>query len=218
MSRLNTVCAMDHTPLSPGKSSARNRCFWSVPSEKDIITISPAALSEINTIRWNVSTNRQGRVLVIDKDPGAIEIAKHIREGDKKNGKASEYPRLRFLPEQLGNVEDIIPNYYLARFGVKDLGCIDLDLTGTIEQVAPIANRIASAVREHKFRRGIQLFVTFRNGRDEYGWNASEKRVNAIAFHIGMKHKWAHFYRSEHRDRNLQQKIGSSMAVVAFRF
>ncbi len=219
MSRLSARCEWGHTPLSPGKNAVRNRIFFSVPARKDIVTLSPAALDVINTVRWQSPLTRQGRVLVIDMDPGAIEIANHIRLGDPANRKPGDYPHLKFLPEKLGDVREVLPNYYLSQFGAKTLGAIDLDLTGTVDQVIPIAQSIVRSVREHKHRRGVQLFVTYRNGRDGYGKNASERRIHHLAESLpGIKYNWHQNYRSDSRDRHLSVRLGSSMTVAAFKF
>lgn len=212
LSRLENECQMGHTALFPGKNDGRSRAFYEVDSCDDIITISHGALDVLNILR------HQGRILICDTDEGVTTASHYIRVGDPHNGKTSDYPRLRLLPEEHCDVRECVASY-LERFGATRLGAVDLDLTGTVEQVWPIAQDVLHTIKGYNHSRGTWVFLTYRNGRDNNGRNAASKRMewikNQLPYYARLA--WHQCYRSDWIGRKATREIGSSMAIAAIK-
>ena len=214
MSRRDVSCRMGHTALYPHKNDVRSECMRKVPTHKDIITVSHGLLDVANILR------HQGRILIGDIDPGVIESAHYIRIGDPRNGRPSDYPKLNFLPEQCGDIRGIVRSY-LQEYGCSRLGAIDLDLTGTIHQVWPVACGVFQALSEFPKHNAVSVFLTYRNGRDNMGRNAHDLRVKELerlAKPLGVMRTWHEHYRSDWIGRLANREPGSSMTIVSFKF
>lgn len=210
MSRVTVRCAMGHTSLFPGKNDVRSEMIRQVPSHKDIITISHGALDVLNILR------HQGRIMIVDQDPGVIESSHYMRVGDPNNYKPSDYPRLNFLPEYQGDAAEGV-RWYLERNGARGLGAIDLDLTGTVDQVWAVAHRVLSILKQYPYHKGVTVFLTYRDGRDGHGWKGAEKRVACLVTRLNAKCTWHRCYRSDWIGRHATRERGSSMAIVGLK-
>jgi hypothetical protein len=213
LSRLDNRCAMGHTALFPGKNDARAEWVHQVDRDDDIITVSHGALDVLNVIR------HRGRILVCDTDSGVTTAAHYIRVGDPKNGKPSDYPGLRFLPEAHCDVREAVPNYLGAVGDAKRLGAVDLDMTGTLEQVWPIASDVIQSIKSHSHSRGTLVLLTYRNGRDNQGRNATGKRVQLLSSMLPWYARvaWYKGYRSDWIGRFATREKGSSMTLAAIK-
>ena len=212
MARNDVRCSMQHTSLFPGKNDVRATWMRNISSCKDIITISHGCLDVANTLR------HRGRILICDIDSKVVESANYIREGDPRNNKPSDYPRLNLLPIVMNR--DILTTIldYLVQYDVKNLGAIDIDLACTIEEAWRIAKPIFRMLPMWKYHGKVLL--TYRNGRDAHGKNASEKRVRTLIRRLpkGVRYESHEKYRSDWIGRNATREIGSSMCIVTFAF
>lgn len=213
MSTFDRPCSMGHTNLYPEKNEVRTLWHEAIPITSRIFTLSHAVYDVLNIRR------HQGPIHTCDMDPVVIQRARYLRLGDPHNSKPGRYPRLDLQPELQGDLRHVIPNVYLPKFGATDTGAWDLDLTGTVDQVLPIVQPAAWAIRAHKPKRGSLFLVTYRNGRDSHGWNAHEKRVECLAEKLdGVTYAWHRHYRSDYIGRMATRERGSSMTIVAFKF
>jgi hypothetical protein len=210
MSRITVRCSMGHTALFPGKNDVRSEMIHQVSQKKDIITVSHGALDVLNILR------HQGRIMIVDTDTGVIESSHYIRVGDPMNKKASDYPRLNFLPEYQGDIADGL-RWYAERFGLRNLGAIDLDLTGTVDQVWQVARRVLAVLKEYPWGKMVTVFLTYRDGRDSHGRNAAQNRVASLVTRLNAKCTWHRCYRSDWIGRFATRERGSSMAIVGLK-
>ena len=208
MSRLTVECEMGHTCLFPGKDDTRTDMVCRIPSGKDLITISHGILNVLNIRRFN------GRILVVDKDPGVIESTHYMRVGDPGNGKPSDFPKLKLLPEFLGDAADGV-RWYAERYGLRHLGGIDLDLTGTANKVVPPVERVLTVLRDYSYSKSVPVFVTYSNGRDEV--RGAANRVSALTARLGTYCIWHRCYRSDWIGRYATREQGASMAIVGMK-
>jgi DNA-binding transcriptional ArsR family regulator len=218
LSRLENRCSMGHTALFPGKTCTRADVCHEVDRKDDIITISHGALDTLCTLR------HQGRILICDTDPGVITAAHYIRVGDPRNGKPGDYQgRLNLLEEKLGDIREGLTSY-LDEYGAKDLGGLDLDLTGLVDDVSsngPLTIMLDCLQILHNYQGSLDtmVFLTYRNGRDTNGRNGGELREETIRSSLPSFAKlvWHKPYRSDWIDRFAHREMGSSMAIAAVR-
>lgn len=210
MSRLTVRCAMGHTSLFPQKNDVRSEMVYRVPTHKDIITVSHGALDVLNILR------HEGRILIADQDSGVIESSHYIRVGDPRNSKAGDYPRLNFLPEYHGDIADAV-RWYCERHGCRNLGAVDLDLTGTCDQVAHVAQRVLSTLKEFPYSKSVTVYLTYRDGRDGHGKGAAARRVETLCARLNTNAVWHRCYRSDWIGRHATRERGSSMAIVGLK-
>lgn len=200
MSRRDVRCLMQHTPASPGKNRVRRDWLATIDPKLDILTISHGLLESLMMARW------QGRIWVCDIDPGVIESTEYQRQ---------DYPELDIAPPLHGRVEDIA-SLLVWKIG-RQLGAIDLDLTGCIHQVWPILQDVLSAVRQHKVSPAILL--TFRNGRRD-GFRSLDARMQWLSDQLcsnGMRRVKIveHVpYASGRIREDASRKKGSAMCMV----
>lgn len=211
MSRSNVQCKMGHTALFPGKNDVRSEWIHQVKPWRDIITISQGLLDTLNILRY------RGRIFVCDLDPGVIESTHYIRVGNPKTGKESDYPKLKIMPELYCDIRTAVEGYLLKEGGSR-LGAVDLDLTGTVEQVWPLTSDVLGYMLKHGCQ-GVLVPVTYRDGRDHNGRNASDKRVDWMKERLpsGVSYQWHKHYRSDWIGRFATREIGSSMTTVTLR-
>ena len=202
MARSNVRCSMGHTALFPGKNEVRTSTFEKADNRGGLITISHGALDILNAMRW------KGPIQVCDRDPGVCERMDYIIE-DKK------YPRLNLLP--VAYCRDAIWTlaHWIDTYGEKGLSLIDLDLT---ESIVKVWQKVCKDIITLLWFRGIRtkVFITFRNGRDNFGKGSISKRVDWLQEQVpkGVKVVSHQCYRSDWIGQFATGELGSSMCIV----
>lgn len=158
MGRRDNRCSMQHTPQSPSKNRIRRKWLSYVEMThgrfSDIVTISHGALEAMMMVGWG------GNIQVVDTDPGVIQAAKYMI-APTSHGQV-DYPDLRIDTPICADIRNLMP-WYLFKHGSKNLGAVDIDLTGCVGQAWEVALPVVQALLAFKVRASILL--TFRNGR-----------------------------------------------------
>ena len=206
MEKSNVRCSMGHTELHPGKTEAR--AFWlhDVSRTKDIITISHGALDALCLLRHT------GSILVCDIDTKVTESARYL---SGKTGARYSHLDLRVWDRDFAGTVC----QYVKWWGVSDLGALDCDLACSIEQAWKIAHPAIFLLHEKGYK-GLFL-LTFRNGRDSFGKDATDTRIAWLKWHLpsSLRDRITHYaYRSDWVGRHATREIGSSMVVVKIQF
>jgi hypothetical protein len=206
MRRSEVSCLQGHTALFPDKDDVRAEWAHKVARDKHIATVSHGALSVLNVLRHT------GLILVMDKDPGVIDSTIHMMG----EGQGARFPKLNLLPV-LGYASDVMSAYVL-KYGVKDLGAVDLDFTGTVKEAWDNAKAVVTLLTTHNYK-GLVL-LTFRDGRDQFGRNATAKRIKWLRSQLpqGIKKVTYRKYRSDWIGRKATREDGSSMCIVEIQF
>lgn len=190
-------CKYKHTPISPIKDDVRSEWMWECDRTKVLMTISHAALSTANILRWS------GPILVIDIDPIVVNAVKRMREG--------QFPRLNILPPILSPIQDMIP-MYIFKHGIKDLGVIDLDLTGSLPNVYPILMGVLEPLLLAKWKG--KIYLTFNERNDSF--HETEDRMAWLRQGLPSSVLLCkpRPYLSDRWDENARLKPGSNMCIV----
>lgn len=201
MSKSTVRCSMGHTALFPEKDDVRATYFSKVPSTGGIVLISHAALSVLNILRWS------GPIQVCDIDPGVIESTRYLIEERR-------FPRLNLLPvSYYRDATDTVRDFCEER-GAYNLKLVDLDLTRTLMEEWPVCRDVVQVLQTYKAR--TKVLLTFRNGRDSFGKDAINRRIEWIRSRLpkGVKLLDHRCYRSDWIGRKATREIGSSMCIV----
>lgn len=208
MGRLDNVCLEKHTPLSPSKNRIRRDWLKTIPRKKDIITISHGIFDTLMTMEW------KGRVQACDIDPGVRQAIDYMRKSS--GNQKSDYFDLKILPS--GESIQVTVADYCKRYGVKDLGAVDVDLAVGIIPCWNILYPVLSELLANKYRG--KVFLTFRNGRDGFGKRSTSNRLLFLMKRLpkGVKYVRATQYRSGRYNQNAQKSVGSPMCFVELKF
>lgn len=207
MQKSQISCTMGHTALHPGKTAARAWWMNRLPIKKDVITISHGALDCLSF------RGHQGRILVVDTDPGVIERTKHLRG----HGQGARYPNLNLLPPICAPINGAFMAYAI-RHSLKDLAAVDLDFACGVKEAFENSEAVFSTAQKLSYKGNILL--TFRNGRDSFGKHATEKRIDWLrkAARLSPRAKVSfQKYRSEWIGRFATGELGSSMCIVSIK-
>lgn len=207
MAKSNVRCSMGHTELHPGKTEAR--AFWMHDCSRtsDIITISQGALDDLCLLRHT------GDIHVCDIDPGVIESTNYL-----KGSKGARYTSLNLRTARLLDFSDAV-RLYVERHGVRKLGAVDCDLACSVDKAWEIAKPSVELLHAKGYK-GLFL-LTFRNGRDGHGWNATKRRVAELTKQLpaSLRSRVTYqAYRSDWVGRFATRENGSSMVVVKIQF
>ena len=218
-SRSTVRCEMGHTELHPGKTEARAHWMRFLRPSGNVLLLSHGALDEFSFM--NLFGHYNGEITVADHDPGVIQSARFMREGNPATGKPSDYPNLRLQPELLGDIRDVTAQLLQAR-GPRYLngGAIDLDGTETIKKFWPIVSDILSQLLAQRATQNVLVPVTYRNGRDGMGKNAAHHRFAWIQARLPrgvIMLPQGQLYRSDYIGRHATRERGSSMALVVLK-
>jgi hypothetical protein len=207
MTRSQVRCSMGHTALFPGKNDARAWWAHETPRGKDIITISHGALDVLSILR------HRGRILVCDIDPGVVASTHHMRG----HGQGARYPHLNLTKPLCCDIT-LAVCAYIGSHGVKDLGVVDLDFACAVNEAWRLAAPTIEILSDEKYKGRVLL--TFRNGRDGNGRDATDKRIDWIRAQLpkGVRVVAHRKYRSDWIGRYATRETGSSMCIVELKF
>lgn len=209
MGRRTNVCSEQHTPLSPRKNRVRRDWLWKVGLHADIISISHGFLDAAMMILPH--RGFRGEILPCDTDSGVRLAVKYMIEG--QNGNPGDYPDLNIRPCG-GDIAETVWQY-VKRKGSKYLGVVDVDLADTIKPCWDILKPVLDILVATKTFRG-KVYLTFRNGRDSFGEDATDKRIAWLRKQLpkGIRYVSHTPYRSVSIAKNALRSCGSSMCIV----
>lgn len=201
MSRSTVRCRMGHTALFPDKDDVRTTYFSKVPKSGGLVLISHAALSVLNILRW------RGPIQVCDTDTGVIESARYIIEEKR-------FPRLNLLPVEFYRDATDTVRDFCEEQGAYALDLVDLDLTRTLTEEWQVCSDVIQVLRCYK--ASTKVLLTFRNGRDGFGRDAIDRRLQWIKRELprGVKLIDHQCYRSDWIGRYATRERGSSMCII----
>jgi hypothetical protein len=199
MSRSTVCCSEAHTPQSPNKNRIRRDWLLPLNKSKDLITISHGALEAMMMCGW------KGRIFVCDIDPGVIESTKYMSE--------SEYRDLK-IKAILSRIEVMVTNYCFVN-GAKNLAAVDVDLADCLDTCWPILAPVLDALVTYR-AKGTKVFFTFRNGRDCFGRNGIDKRIQWLKSRLpeGVRLNSHTTYNSTRITQFAERRKGSPMCIV----
>lgn len=163
MTRRNNVCGSKHTPLSPRKNRIRRDWLLKVGRAWDIITISHGILDVLSILGW------MGRIQICDIDPGIRKAAHYLAGLDNIPG---DYPDLFILPPGKDVQSTVVQ--FCERYGVSNLGAVDVDLACGLRQAEPILNSVLKELLFYGFSGKVLLTISDARGaslgRDWLKW------------------------------------------------
>lgn len=171
-----------------------------VPRHRDIITISHGLLATADHFKW------RGKIQICDIDPGVRHVTEQLMD---------DYPDLSILSPG----EDIRTTVqeYCVRYGVRNLGAVDVDLACKVRNTLPILQDVLDTLNQYRYQG--KVFLTFRNGRDDFGRNASGDRIRWLSERLPRPFRYTQhtLYRSGHTGPRGERNYGSAMCIMEIR-
>jgi len=198
-------CSEKHTPLSPHKNRIRRNWMKKINKNKDIITISHGLLDVAMLLGW------RGRIQICDLDPGVRETTTYLAGLD---GYTSDYPELNILPPGTDIYSTV--EAYCSKYGIKHLRAVDVDLACKLDRAWLILAPVLGELSRNNYKG--KVFLTFQNGRDQFGKNATGSRINWFRQQVSKCAKLVRhdLYRSVRINQNAERSMGSAMCFVEF--
>ena len=212
MARRTVRCEMAHTPLSPLKNDVRSDWCWKTSRYKDIISISHGFFDTINTVRGAPKSSKRsdGRIFVVDIDPGVIESATYMWQD-------GQHPKLAgsLMKPRLSPIENYIKEY-CQEWTARNLDVVDADTAECINGAWKITSPVVNTLLTHNFKG--RVLMTFVNYRDNF--SGTESRIAWLKSQLPKGVTLASYraYSSGRVLEHAERTRGCSMCIVELQF